>query len=186
MPIEDVFVITGRGTVATGKIARGTINVSDSVQIVGNDSVLSSVCTGIEMFRKMIDSASEGDNVGVLLRGIDKDQLSRGMMVVKPNEMQNHSKFKAYIYVKTLAEGGYNRNVISGDRPQFYLQTTDITGELTVIQRENQTLNAIEPGKTGIITVELIKGMPIFAGETFEVRQGGKTVGYGTILEITE
>ena len=178
IPIEDVFLISGRGTIATGKVAKGVININDPVQIIGFDQVFNSVCTGIEMFRKMVDSASTGDNVGILLRGISKDDICRGMYVVKPGEMQNYKKFKAFIHMND--SGNHGKPIVNTYRPQIYFGTTDITASQLTFE------GTISPDEDRIIDIELIRSMPIYTGQRFDIREGGYNRGYGVVMEIIE
>ncbi|MBR6296593.1 MAG: hypothetical protein IKR40_08990 [Treponema sp.] len=188
MPIEDVLFISNRGTVATGKVERGEIFVGDSVQVVGMDTVINTVVTGIEMYHKMLDYAKPGDNVGLLLRGVTKDDLKRGMCVCLPNSIQNHKKFRADIYVYTRVEGGRNTPILSGYRPQFFLYTTDATGNITFGPSASGTTNdeMIMPGSNATVNVELVKGMPLEVGQTFKVREGGRNVAAGTITALLD
>lgn len=180
MPIEDIFSISGRGTVATGIIERGIINISDTVRIIGNEYTKDTVITGVEINNQMFDSAAAGQSVGLLLRGVSKDDLSRGMFIIKPGVLQVHKKFKAYIYKKTKDEGGAQVPFLSGKNWLFYLYTTSFNGYMTF---EGDT---ILPGQDRIVEVELGENVPLFAGEDFSIRAGGRTVGTGTILEIIE
>lgn len=183
MPIEDIFSISGRGTVATGIIERGIINISDTVRIIGNEYTKDTVITGVEINRQMFDSAAAGQSVGLLLRGVSKDDLSRGMFIIKPGVLQVHKKFKAYIYKKTKDEGGINRPFVSGEDRDwgFYMYITDVNGRMSFGGN-----NIIKVGEDRIAEIVLEKDMPIFAGEDFSIRTGGQTVGTGTILEIIE
>jgi elongation factor Tu len=181
MPIEDVFSITGRGTVATGRIERGVINSNDSVEIIGmQDKKLTSTCTGVEMFRKILDRGEAGDNVGLLLRGIEKTDIRRGMVVAKPGSITPHTKFKAEIYVLKKEEGGRHTPFHQKYRPQFYLRTTDVTGEITLPEGREMVM----PGDNVTITVELIQPVAMDKGLRFAIREGGRTVGAGQVTEI--
>ena len=182
MPVEDVFTITGRGTVATGRVERGTLHVSDEVEIVGIKETQKTVATGIEMFRKLLDYAESGDNIGVLLRGINRDQIQRGQVLAKPGSVHPHTKFKGQVYVLSKDEGGRHTPFFANYRPQFYFRTTDITG---VIELPEGT-EMVMPGDTVELTVELIHPIAIEQGTKFSIREGGRTVGSGNISEIIE
>jgi len=181
MPVEDVFSITGRGTVATGRIERGVINSNDPVEIIGmQDEKLTSVVTGVEMFRKILDRGEAGDNVGLLLRGIEKTDIKRGMVVAAPGSITPHTEFKAEIYVLKKEEGGRHTPFHNKYRPQFYLRTTDVTGE--VILDEGREM--VMPGDNVSITVKLIQPVAMDKGLRFAIREGGRTVGAGQVTEI--
>jgi len=181
MSVEDVFSITGRGTVATGRIETGVVNTGDEVVITGmQDQDLKSVCTGVEMFRKILDRGEAGDNVGILLRGIDKNDISRGMVIAKPGSITPHTKFKAEIYVLKKEEGGRHTPFHNKYRPQFYFRTTDVTGE--IILEEGREM--VMPGDNVSITVELIVPVAMDKGLRFAIREGGRTVGAGQVTEI--
>ena len=182
MPVEDVFTITGRGTVATGRVERGQLHLNDPVEIVGIKPTQKSVATGIEMFKKLLDYAEAGDNVGILLRGIDRDHVQRGQVIVKPGSVQPHFKFKAQVYVLTKEEGGRHTSFLNGYRPQFYFRTTDVTG---VIELPAGT-EMVMPGDNVEMTVELIHHIALEAGTRFSIREGGRTVGAGSVTEIIE
>ena len=182
MPVEDVFTITGRGTVATGRVERGQLHLNDPVEIVGIKPTQKSVATGIEMFKKLLDYAEAGDNVGILLRGIDRDHVQRGQVIVKPGSVQPHFKFKAQVYVLTKEEGGRHTSFLNGYRPQFYFRTTDVTG---VIELPAGT-EMVMPGDNVEMTVELIHHIALEAGTRFSIREGGRTVGAGSVTEIVE
>ena len=183
MPVEDVFTITGRGTVATGRVERGTLNINDEVEIVGiKDDVQKTVVTGIEMFRKLLDSAEAGDNIGALLRGIDRDEIERGQVLAKPGSVTCHKKFKGQVYVLTKDEGGRHTPFFNNYRPQFYFRTTDVTG---VCNRPDGTEMCM-PGDNVEITVELIQPIAMEQGLGFAIREGGRTVGSGKVTEIIE
>ncbi|AYE61866.1 elongation factor Tu [Lactobacillus helveticus] len=183
MPVEDVFTITGRGTVASGRIDRGTVKVGDEVEIVGLvDKVLKSVVTGLEMFHKTLDSGEAGDNVGVLLRGIDRDQVVRGQVLAAPGSIQTHNKFKAQVYVLKKEEGGRHTPFFSDYRPQFYFHTTDITGEIELPEGTEMVM----PGDNTEFTVTLIKPAAIEKSTKFTIREGGRTVGAGQVTEILD
>lgn len=181
MPVEDVFSITGRGTVATGRIERGVINSNDNVEIIGmQDKKLTSTVTGVEMFRKILDRGEAGDNVGLLLRGIDKNDIRRGMVIAKPGSITPHTDFKAEIYVLKKEEGGRHTPFHNKYRPQFYLRTTDVTGEITLPEGREMVM----PGDNVTITVELIQPVAMDKGLRFAIREGGRTVGAGQVTEI--
>lgn len=183
MPIEDVFSITGRGTVATGRIETGVIHTGDEVQIIGLGAEgLKSVVTGVEMFRKILDEGQAGDNVGLLLRGIDKNEIKRGMVIAKPGQVKPHSRFKASIYVLKKEEGGRHTPFQNKYRPQFYIRTLDVTGEITLPEGTEMVM----PGDNVEITVELIYPVACNVGLRFAVREGGRTVGSGQITEILD
>ncbi|CCI85387.1 elongation factor Tu [Lactobacillus pasteurii DSM 23907 = CRBIP 24.76] len=183
MPVEDVFTITGRGTVASGRIDRGQIKVGDEVEIVGLvEKVIKSVVTGLEMFHKTLDLGEAGDNVGVLLRGIDRDQVVRGQVLAAPGSIQTHEKFKAQVYVLKKDEGGRHTPFFSDYRPQFYFHTTDITGEIVLPEGTEMVM----PGDNTEFTVTLIKPAAIEKGTKFTIREGGRTVGAGQVTEILD
>ena len=182
MPVEDVFTITGRGTVATGRVERGVLHINEEVEIVGIKETQKTVATGIEMFRKLLDYAESGDNIGVLLRGINRDQIQRGQVLAKPGSVHPHTKFKGQVYVLSKDEGGRHTPFFANYRPQFYFRTTDITG---VIELPEGT-EMVMPGDTVELTVELIHPIAIEQGTKFSIREGGRTVGSGNISEIIE
>ena len=182
LPVEDVFSITGRGTVATGRIEAGVIHVGDEVEILGLGEDKKSVVTGVEMFRKLLDQGEAGDNVGLLLRGIDKNEIKRGMVLCKPGQIKPHSKFKASIYVLKKEEGGRHTPFHNKYRPQFYLRTMDCTGEITLPEGTEMVM----PGDNVEITVELIYPVALNVGLRFAIREGGRTVGSGQITEIID
>ncbi|HEY8403428.1 MAG TPA: elongation factor Tu [Flavobacteriales bacterium] len=183
MSIEDVFTITGRGTVATGRIERGVINTGDEVEIIGfNTEKLKSTCTGVEMFRKILDRGEAGDNVGLLLRGIEKKDIRRGMVIAKPGSITPHTKFKAEIYVLKKEEGGRHTPFHNKYRPQFYFRTTDVTGEINLEPGREMVL----PGDNVSIEVTLIAPIAMDKGLRFAIREGGRTVGAGQVTEIIE
>ncbi len=188
MPVEDVFTITGRGTVATGRVERGMLKLNEPVEIVGlRDEPRKTVATGIEMFRKLLDSAVAGDNVGVLLRGVDRKEIERGQVIAKPGTIHPHTKFKAQVYVLTKDEGGRHTPFFANYRPQFYFRTTDVTGVVSDLKDTNG--NAAEmcmPGDHIEMTVELITPIAIEKGLLFAIREGGHTVGSGRVIEILE
>lgn len=183
MPIEDIFSITGRGTVATGRIEQGVINTGDPVEIVGlSEEKLKSVVTGVEMFRKILDRGEAGDNVGLLLRGIDKDEIRRGMVVAKPGSIHPYKKFKAEVYILKKEEGGRHTPFKNHYRPQFYFRTTDVTGEITLPDGVEMVL----PGDNISIQVDLIYPIAMNKGLRFAIREGGRTVGAGQVTEILD
>ena len=182
MPVEDVFSITGRGTVATGRIEAGVIHVGDEVQILGLGEDKKSVVTGVEMFRKLLDQGEAGDNVGLLLRGIDKNEIKRGMVLCKPGQIKPHTTFKASIYVLKKEEGGRHTPFHNKYRPQFYLRTMDCTGEISL----PEGVEMVMPGDNVEITVELIYEVALNIGLRFAIREGGRTVGSGQITEIID
>ena len=182
MPVEDVFTITGRGTVATGRVERGQVKVGDSVEIVGINDTLTSVVTGVEMFRKLLDYAEAGDNIGVLLRGVSRDQIERGQVLAKPKSVNPHTKFKAQVYVLSKEEGGRHTPFFSNYRPQFYFRTTDVTGIITL----EAGTEMVMPGDNTVMNVELIHPIAIEQGTKFSIREGGRTVGAGSVTEIIE
>jgi elongation factor Tu len=183
MPVEDVFSITGRGTVATGRIERGIINSGDPVDIIGMGAEgLKSVVTGVEMFRKILDRGEAGDNVGLLLRGIEKTDIRRGMIICKPGSVNPHAKFKAEIYVLSKNEGGRHTPFFNKYRPQFYFRTTDVTGEIML----PEGVEMVMPGDNVSINVELLSAIAMEKGLRFAIREGGRTVGSGQVTEIIE
>lgn len=183
MPVEDVFTITGRGTVATGRIERGTINTQDPVEIIGMGAEnLTSTVTGVEMFRKILNRGEAGDNVGLLLRGIDKDKIHRGMIICKPGSVKPHRKFKAEVYVLTKEEGGRHTPFFNKYRPQFYFRTTDVTGEVKL----PGGVEMVMPGDNATLEAELINEIAMEKGLRFAIREGGITVGAGQITQISE
>ena len=182
MPIEDVFTITGRGTVVTGRVERGRLNLNDEVEIVGLKDTRKTVVTGIEMFRKSLDYAEAGDNAGVLLRGINRDDVERGQVLAKPGTVTPHTKFKAQVYVLSKEEGGRHTPFFSNYRPQFYFRTTDVTGVIEL----PEGVEMVMPGDNVEMTVELIAPIAIENGTKFSIREGGRTVGSGNISEVIE
>ncbi|WP_281828738.1 MULTISPECIES: elongation factor Tu [Lactobacillus] len=183
MPVEDVFTITGRGTVASGRIDRGTVKIGDEVEIVGLvDKVLKSVVTGLEMFHKTLDLGEAGDNVGILLRGIDRDQVVRGQVLAAPGSIKTHKEFKGQVYILKKEEGGRHTPFFSDYRPQFYFHTTDITGEIELPEGTEMVM----PGDNTEFTVKLIKPAAIEKGTKFTIREGGRTVGAGQVTEILD
>ena len=182
MPVEDVFTITGRGTVATGRVERGQLKLNDPIEIVGIHETQNTVATGIEMFRKLLDYAESGDNVGVLLRGINRDQIQRGQVLAKPGSVHPHKKFKSQVYVLSKDEGGRHTPFFAHYRPQFYFRTTDVTGTIEL----PEGVEMVMPGDNVELTVELIAPIAIEKGTKFSIREGGRTVGSGNISEIIE
>ena len=182
MAVEDVFSITGRGTVATGRVERGKIKVGDAVEIIGFGRVLQSVATGLEMFRKILDEAIAGDNIGILLRGIEKDQVERGMVIAAPKTVTPHKKFKGEVYVLKEEEGGRKTPFFKGYKPQFYFRTTDVTGTIDL----KPGVEMVTPGDHTEITVELITPIAMEKGLRFAIREGGRTIGAGIVTEIIE
>ena len=186
MPVEDVFSITGRGTVATGRIERGVIKVGESVELVGmmkpGEKPLTSTCTGVEMFRKLLDRGEAGDNAGILLRGLEKDDIKRGMVICAPNSVKPHMKFKCEVYVLSKDEGGRHTPFFKGYRPQFYFRTTDVTGECQL----PDGVEMIMPGDNTSLTVALLNPIAMEKGLRFAIREGGRTVGAGQVTEIIE
>jgi elongation factor Tu len=180
MPIEDVFSISGRGTVVTGRVERGRVKVGEDVEIIGFKPTMKKVVTGVEMFRKLLDEGVAGDNIGVLLRGLEKDDVERGQVLAKPGSITPHTKFKAEVYVLTKEEGGRHTPFFNGYRPQFYLRTTDVTGSMHLAEG----VEMIMPGDNTQITAELITAVAIEKGSKFAIREGGRTVGAGTVTEI--
>ncbi len=180
LPIEDIFTITGRGTVVTGRVERGQVNMNEEVEIVGLRPTKKSVVTGIEMFRKQLDSAMAGDNAGILLRGVDKTDVERGQVLAKPGSITPHKKFTAQIYALKKEEGGRHTPFFNGYRPQFYFRTTDVTGSITL----KEGVEMVMPGDNAELTVELIAPIAVEKGSKFSVREGGRTVGAGNVIEI--
>ncbi len=184
MPIEDVFSITGRGTVATGRIERGVVNVSDPVEIIGmmkaDEKPLTSVCTGVEMFRKILERGEAGDNAGILLRGINKEDIKRGQVICKPGSVKPHTHFKCEVYVLSKDEGGRHTPFFNGYRPQFYFRTTDVTGDVNL----PGGVEMVMPGDNVTLEVKLINAIAMEKGLRFAIREGGRTVGAGQVTEI--
>ena len=181
MPVEDVFTITGRGTVATGRVERGVVKVQDEVEIVGLSAERrKTVVTGVEMFRKLLDQAEAGDNIGVLLRGVDRKEIERGQVISKPGTINPHTKFKSEVYVLTKEEGGRHTPFFNGYRPQFYFRTTDVTGVIDL----PAGVEMVMPGDNVAMTIELITPIAIEKGLRFAIREGGRTVGSGVVSDI--
>jgi elongation factor Tu len=182
MPVEDIFSISGRGTVATGRIERGQVKVGETVEIIGIKATRNTVVTGVEMFKKLLDSGMAGDNVGLLLRGVDRKDIERGQVIAKPGSINPHTKFKAEVYVLTKEEGGRHTPFFSGYRPQFYFRTTDVTGVATLAEG----VEMVMPGDNSQLEIELIAPIAMEKGLRFAIREGGRTVGAGTVSEIIE
>ncbi len=182
MPVEDVFTITGRGTVATGRVERGKINVNDEVELIGIRETTKTVATGLEMFRKLLDSTEAGDNIGMLLRGVGREDIERGQVIAKPGSITPHTKFKAQVYVLSKEEGGRHTPFFNGYRPQFYFRTTDVTGVATLPSGTEMVM----PGDDTELDVELITPIAMEEGLRFAIREGGRTVGAGKIVSIQE
>ena len=182
MPIEDVFTITGRGTVVTGRVSRGTLNLNDTVEIIGLKDTVSTVVTGIEMFRKQLDQALPGDNAGLLLRGISREDVERGQVLAKPGSVTPHKKFSAEVYILSKEEGGRHTPFFSNYRPQFYFRTTDVTGVIEL----PAGVEMVMPGDNITMTVELIAPIALEQGTKFSIREGGRTVGSGSVANIIE
>ena len=182
MSVEDVMTITGRGTVATGRVERGVVNMGEEVEIVGIRETRKTVITGLEMFRKQLDFAEAGDNIGALLRGVNRDEIQRGQVLAKVGSVHPHTKFKAQVYVLSKEEGGRHTPFVSNYRPQFYSRTTDVTGVITLPEGTDMVM----PGDNVEMTVELIAPIAIENGTKFSIREGGRTVGAGNVTEIIE
>jgi elongation factor Tu len=182
MPVEDVFSITGRGTVATGRIERGKVKVQDEVELVGFGATKKTIVTGVEMFRKLLDDGQAGDNVGLLLRGVEKTEIERGMVLAKPGSITPHTKFNAEVYVLTKEEGGRHTPFFKGYRPQFYFRTTDVTGNVELAEG----VEMVMPGDNVQMKIELITPIAMEEGLRFAIREGGRTVGAGVVTKILE
>jgi elongation factor Tu len=182
MPIEDVFSISGRGTVVTGRVERGVVHVGDNIEVVGIRPTMKTVCTGVEMFRKLLDEGRAGDNIGVLMRGTKRDEVERGQVVAVPGSIEPHTKFKAEVYILSKEEGGRHTPFFSGYRPQFYFRTTDVTGNLIL----PEGVEMIMPGDNVTITADLITPIAMEKELRFAIREGGRTVGAGVVSEIIE
>jgi len=183
MPVEDIFSISGRGTVVTGRVERGKVKVQEEIEIVGlRPESFKRVVTGVEMFKKLLDSGMAGDNVGLLLRGVERKEIERGQVIAKPGSITPHTKFKAEVYVLTKEEGGRHTPFFSGYRPQFYFRTTDVTGVATL----NEGVEMVMPGDNSQLTIELIAPIAMEKGLRFAIREGGRTVGAGTVSEVIE
>jgi elongation factor Tu len=182
MPVEDVFTISGRGTVVTGRVERGVVKVSEEVEIVGLKATQKTVCTGVEMFRKLLDQGQAGDNIGVLLRGVKREEVERGQVVAKPGSITPHTKFKAEAYILTKEEGGRHTPFFDGYRPQFYFRTTDVTG----VAKLPQGTEMVMPGDNVTMEVTLIQPIAMEKELRFAIREGGRTVGAGVVSEVLE
>ena len=182
MPVEDVFSISGRGTVVTGRVERGIVKVGDEIEIVGIRPTQKTVCTGVEMFRKLLDQGQAGDNVGVLLRGTKREEVERGQVLAKPGSITPHTKFQAEVYVLSKEEGGRHTPFFNGYRPQFYFRTTDVTGSIELPQGTEMVM----PGDNIAMTVTLISPIAMEEGLRFAIREGGRTVGAGVVAKIIE
>ena len=182
MPIEDIFSIQGRGTVVTGRIERGEVKVNDEMEIVGIKETEKTVCTGVEMFRKLLDEGKAGENVGVLLRGTKREDVERGQVLSAPGSITPHTKFEAQVYVLSKEEGGRHTPFFKGYRPQFYVRTTDVTGEVTL----PDGVEMVMPGDDVAVTVELISPVAMEDGMKFAIREGGRTVGAGVVSKIIQ
>jgi elongation factor Tu len=182
MPVEDVFSISGRGTVVTGRIERGIVKVGDEIEIVGINDTLKTICTGVEMFRKLLDQGQAGDNVGVLLRGTKREDVQRGQVLCKPGSIKPHTKFEAEIYVLSKDEGGRHTPFFNGYRPQFYFRTTDVTGACDL----PEGVEMVMPGDNIAMTVSLIAPIAMESGLRFAIREGGRTVGAGVVSKVIE
>ena len=183
MPIEDVFSIKGRGTVVTGRIERGTVKVQEPAEIIGlQEKSMETVITGIEMFHKELETGEAGDNAGILIRGVDREEVQRGMVIAKPGSITPHTQFKAEVYVLTKGEGGRHKAFFAGYRPQFYIRTMDVTGSITL----PEGVEMVMPGDNVNMDVELITPVALEKGSKFAIREGGLTVGAGVITEITK
>ena len=180
MPIEDVFSITGRGTVVTGKVEQGAIHTGDEIEIVGIKDTSKTTCTGVEMFRKLLDEGQAGDNIGALLRGVDKDEVQRGQVLAAPGSITPHTEFEAQVYVLSKEEGGRHKPFFTNYRPQFYFRTTDITGTITLPEGTEMCM----PGDNTEMHVELINPIAMDEGLRFAIREGGRTVGAGSVTKI--
>jgi len=182
MPVEDIFTIQGRGTVATGRVERGKVKVNENVEIVGIKPTRTTVCTGVEMFKKLLDEGVAGDNVGLLLRGVERKDIERGQVIAKPGSITPHTKFKAEAYVLTKEEGGRHTPFFTGYRPQFYFRTTDVTGVAAL----PAGVEMVMPGDNVAMEIELIAPIAMEKGLRFAIREGGRTVGAGTVSEVIE
>jgi elongation factor Tu len=182
MPVEDVFSIQGRGTVGTGRVERGIVKVGEELEVVGITETRKTVCTGVEMFRKLLDQGQAGDNVGILLRGVEKEELTRGQVLCKPGTITPHTKFEAEVYVLTAKEGGREKPFFNGYRPQFYFRTTDVTGSITLPEGTEMVM----PGDNVTMNVELIQPIAIEPQLRFAIREGGRTIGSGVVTGVAE
>ncbi len=186
MAIEDVFSITGRGTVATGRIERGTVNIGETVELIGLNETKSTTVTGLEMFQKSLESGFAGDNIGILLRGVQKTDILRGMVLAKPGSIDCHTKFDAEVYILTKDEGGRHTAIFKGYRPQFYVRTTDVTGQIADFSADGETIEMVMPGDNVNMRIELIAPIAIEKGMRLAIREGGRTVGSGLVTNIIE
>ena len=182
MPVEDVFSISGRGTVVTGRVEKGIIKVGEEVEIIGIRPTVKSVCTGVEMFRKRLDQGQAGDNIGALLRGVDREGVERGQVLAKPGSITPHKKFESEVYILTKEEGGRHTPFFSNYRPQFYFRTTDVTGNITLEEGTEMCM----PGDNTIMKVQLINPIAMDQGLRFAIREGGRTVGSGVVAKILD
>jgi elongation factor Tu len=182
MPVEDIFTIQGRGTVATGRVERGRVKVNETVEIIGIRDTRTTVCTGVEMFKKLLDEGVAGDNVGLLLRGVERKDIERGQVIAKPGSITPHTKFKAEAYILTKEEGGRHTPFFTGYRPQFYFRTTDVTG----VANLPEGVEMVMPGDNVAMEITLITPIAMEKGLRFAIREGGRTVGAGTITDIIE
>jgi elongation factor Tu len=182
MPVEDVFTITGRGTVATGRVERGRVEINNEVEIIGIKDTKKTVITGIEMFRKLLDYAEAGDNIGALLRGVNREEILRGQVLAKPGSVNPHKKFSAQVYILSKDEGGRHTPFFGNYRPQFYFRTTDVTGIINL----PSGVEMVMPGDNVMMTVELIHSIAVEKGTKFSIREGGRTVGAGSVVDISE
>jgi elongation factor Tu len=182
MPVEDVFTITGRGTVATGRVERGIVNVGDDLDIIGIREATRTTCTGVEMFRRLLDQGRAGDNIGALLRGVKREDVVRGQVLAKPGSVKPHTKFRGEIYVLKKEEGGRHKPFFAGYRPQFYFRTTDVTGDITL----PEGVEMVMPGDHVELLVELIQPVAMESSLRFAIREGGRTVGAGVVAEVLD
>jgi len=186
MAIEDVFSITGRGTVSTGRIERGLVNIGDNVELVGLGETKATTVTGLEMFQKTLDKGMAGDNIGILLRGVQKADVLRGMVLCKPGSIKPHTKFDAEVYILTKEEGGRHTAIFKGYRPQFYVRTTDVTGQIAEFSSDGNSIEMVMPGDNVSMRIELITPIAIENGMRLAIREGGRTVGSGLVTKIIE
>lgn len=186
MAIEDVFSITGRGTVATGRIERGIVNIGETVELIGFTNTKSTTVTGLEMFQKTLDKGMAGDNIGILLRGVQKNDIMRGMVLAKPSSINPHTKFEAEVYILNKDEGGRHTAIFKGYRPQFYVRTTDVTGQISEFTSEGEAIEMVMPGDNVTMSIELISPIAIENGMRLAIREGGRTVGSGLVTKIIE
>ena len=186
MAVEDVFSITGRGTVSTGRIERGQVRVGDNVELIGINPTKTITVTGLEMFQKTLESGLAGDNIGILLRGVQKADILRGMVLAAPGSIKPHTKFEAEVYILTKEEGGRHTSIFKGYRPQFYVRTTDVTGAISEFLSEGESVDMVMPGDTVTMKIELISPIAVEKGMRLAIREGGRTVGSGLITQIFE